>query len=82
MDANRPCPLHAGAEKTMDDHEERLRHVEAAVSIDEPRPLCARVRDIEDWVLVAKTKAAVYGAVGALAGGFAFQFLTKYVLHW
>ena len=76
-----PCPLHSGAQRCLDDHEQRIRAIERC-DVDQVPALGDRVRNLEDWALVVKTKSAIYGAGGAFLGGFAFQLLLKYVLNW
>ena len=74
-----PCPLHSGAQRCLDDHEQRIRAIEHC-DVDQVPALIIRVRGLEDWALVAKTKAAIYGAGGAIIGSMAMQLVIKYLL--
>jgi hypothetical protein len=73
--------LHSTVIAQVQDHEQRIRAIEHC-DVDQVPALGDRVRNLEDWALVVKTKSAIYGAGGAFLGGFAFQLLLKYVLNW
>lgn len=74
------CPLHSTVTAQVQDHEQRLRAIEHC-DVDQVTALGDRVRNLEDWALVVKTKSAIYGALGAFIGGVVFQIISKYLLH-
>lgn len=73
------CPLHGGTQRCLDDHEARIRAIEHC-DVDQVPALGDRVRNLEDWALVVKTKSAIYGAGGAIIGSMAMQLVIKYLL--
>lgn len=73
------CPLHSTVIAQVQDHEQRLRAIEH-YDVDQVPALGDRVRNLEDWALVVKTKSAIYGAGGAIIGSMAMQLVIKYLL--